>query len=278
MRLLTCAGVRRRLAAYHDGEMSLEGQIAVRAHLAECVGCAAEVVRLQALGDVLRAGSSCRVNSASDSMAGLQASVLSRMKAEHDESWPSCVHRMFEDMHLVWAALGATAATIACAAITLGILYFGPGAERPDSLSAVIAGLVPGSNSNPVTVDAGMILPRAKLDGIVSTVDMNGEPDYAVFALSAVVTREGRVANLELIQSEQSGGRLHDEQAVLDLLDAVSKARFEPARSGGSPVAVNMVWLLAHTTVRGKSQTFDGGRNRGRIITQDLSRFRGALA
>ena len=35
------------------------------------------------------------------------------------------------------------------------------------------------------------------------------------------------------------------------MLGAMSQARFEPARVAGLPVAVNMVWLVAHTTVRG---------------------------
>jgi hypothetical protein len=39
---------------------------------------------------------------------------------------------------------------------------------------------------------------------------------------------------------------------VLSMLDAISRSRLEPARFGGSPVAVNLVWLLAHTTVKGK--------------------------
>ena len=41
-------------------------------------------------------------------------------------------------------------------------------------------------------------------------------------------------------------------QAILDLLDAAAQTRFEPARAGGSPVAVNMVWLLAQTKVRAR--------------------------
>jgi hypothetical protein len=34
------------------------------------------------------------------------------------------------------------------------------------------------------------------------------------------------------------------------LLSTASLARFEPARVDGLPVAVNMVWLVANTTVR----------------------------
>ena len=78
-----------------------------------------------------------------------------------------------------------------------------------------------------------------------------GSEEDAVFALAAVVTQQGRIANLELVLAEQRSGA--DRERVLRLLDDVSRARFEPARIGGSPVAVNVVWLLAHTTVRGKS-------------------------
>jgi hypothetical protein len=75
--------------------------------------------------------------------------------------------------------------------------------------------------------------------------------DEAVFALAAVVTREGRVRNLELLTPDTRAPQVR-QRDVLELLDAVSQARFEPARAGGAPVAVNLVWLVAHTTVRGK--------------------------
>jgi hypothetical protein len=35
------------------------------------------------------------------------------------------------------------------------------------------------------------------------------------------------------------------------MLGAMAQARFEPARVAGLPIAVNMVWLVTHTTVRG---------------------------
>ena len=38
----------------------------------------------------------------------------------------------------------------------------------------------------------------------------------------------------------------------------MSRARFEPATRKGLPVAVNMVWLVAHTTVRGKHPPLRG--------------------
>jgi hypothetical protein len=47
-----------------------------------------------------------------------------------------------------------------------------------------------------------------------------------------------------------------EARAVQSMLGAMSQARFEPARVAGligqgMPIAVNMVWLVTHTTVRG---------------------------
>jgi len=81
--------------------------------------------------------------------------------------------------------------------------------------------------------------------------------DEAVFALAAVVTREGRVANYEVLVSEQENrpGALD----VTHLLDRVARSRFSPAERGvaRAPVAVNMVWLLARTTVKGTPRALD---------------------
>ena len=70
--------------------------------------------------------------------------------------------------------------------------------------------------------------------------------DELVFALAGVVTREGRLTDVEMLSATE-----HAVSAVPGVLDDVTSARFEPARFGGAPVAVNMVWLLARTEVRG---------------------------
>jgi hypothetical protein len=77
----------------------------------------------------------------------------------------------------------------------------------------------------------------------------------AVFALAAVVTRKGRIKNLNLLHGSDGTGpamTAQERRQVEVLLDTISKARFEPATKYNSPVAVNMVWLYAHVNVRGK--------------------------
>jgi hypothetical protein len=81
------------------------------------------------------------------------------------------------------------------------------------------------------------------------------DSEDALVALAAVVTREGTVRNLELLLQD-AGHAPAGDRAMGALLDAVSQTRFEPARAlGGAPVAVNMVWLVAQTRVRGKTLT-----------------------
>jgi hypothetical protein len=78
-------------------------------------------------------------------------------------------------------------------------------------------------------------------------------PGEGWLAVSAVVTREGNVRDVVVLPSS---GRAADaaDRDILDVLDAASQTRFEPARAGGAPVAVNVVWLLAHTTVVGRER------------------------
>ncbi len=81
--------------------------------------------------------------------------------AEHASSFLVRVREMFDDMHLVYAGVGAAVATIACVIIMLGMMRFAT-SERPDSLAAIVNLLAtPGSNANPVALDARILMPRA---------------------------------------------------------------------------------------------------------------------
>jgi hypothetical protein len=250
MKTLTCAAARRSLQAFHDSELPVSQEIAVWAHLEWCGECAAALADLQVVRAALLAATQGRRTLTGEDAASFNASVVNRVKAERDTSWFAHLQVMFEDMRLGYAGVGAAVATMVCVVIMLSMMRFAT-IERPDSLAAMVTFLAtPGSNQNPVPIDARVLLPRA-LDSAFSAGenDTSGEVD-AVFTLAAVVTREGRIANLELLHA--NGGPQQADQARLaeGLLDAVSRARFEPARMAGLPVAVNMVWLVARTTVR----------------------------
>lgn len=253
---MTCISARRRLAAFHDRELPIEDQIAVQSHLDACEDCGREAREMSEIGEGLRWMAADTAEGWHRELAGLPSGVVSRLKAEHDESLLSRVGRLFEDMHFVCAAGGATMATLACGVIIFGLLLTAA-RERPDSLAGVLAGLATsGSNENPMDARLAAV-PRADGAGdmvMPAAVFSHGrDDDDAVLALSAVVTREGMISNVELLGPDdraQDPALLRDSRALLEILDAASTARFQPARYEGVPVAVNVVWLLAHTTVR----------------------------
>jgi hypothetical protein len=248
MTLLSCSAVRRRLAAFYDRELPVHELISIETHISECPPCARELRDLQGLGAALRLAAA---PAPADAWAGVQPGVISRMRAEAHESWTAQARRMFDDMHLVWIALASTAATFVCAATMLSMLHFAS-PERKDSLAAFIAvmGAPSGSDLNPARLDNRIQVPAVPQNGVVYATLENSvcERDQEV-ALSAVVSTDGKVSGVEVL------GRPHDQQELLRLLQALSDGRLEPAQIGGAPVAVNLVWLVAHTTVKGKFQS-----------------------
>jgi hypothetical protein len=47
--------------------------------------------------------------------------------------------------------------------------------------------------------------------------------------------------------------REQESQDLSSILDVLERGRLEPGRRGTLPVAVNLVWLVTHTTVRAKA-------------------------
>jgi len=259
---LGCEHAREMLQAFLDGELSVEEQVAVEAHLRWCRTCTAHIEDLRLIGDSIRlAAAGARSEEQQRELAVLQADVLSRVRAEQAQSLATQVRSMFDDSHLLWAGLGATMALVVCLFGTMSVLH-AASAERPDSFAGVLESLAnPGSDRNPMPLDGRLIqAPRAVDD--TPALDQFTE-DEAVFALAAVVTREGRISNYEVLASERdvepqfhaASRRRH----VTKALDKFARSRFTPAEQGvaRAPVAVNMVWLLARTTVKGTHRELD---------------------
>jgi hypothetical protein len=250
MTLMTCSSVRRRLQSFHDRELPVRELIDVEAHLASCPPCARDLREFQSLGDALRLSAA---PGSADDWTGLQPGVISRMRAEHNESWAARAQRFIDDVHLVWIGLASATATIVLTGSILSIVHAVPG--RADSLAGVFAMLSApsGSDMNPASLDGRglnlgptpVLVPTVPQDGVVyATLENSTIPDDVVVPLSVKVTREGRVEGLEMLDSTVS------PRQVQDLMDALSGGRLEPAQHGGSPVAVSLVWLLANTTVK----------------------------
>ena len=263
---LACTAARHQLQAYHDDELAVPDQIAVSAHLDGCEGCRGALSELEGLGELLRASARGRVPMSCDEAGNFASTVVNRAHVENDASLVSWVREVFDDRRVPYSALGATAATLACLAIMLGMMRFGAG-DRTDSLAGMMNLLAEPAAAEqpivirPVVVDARVMMPRA-FDSYSYSSDIDGID--SVLALSGVVTSEGRVSNIEV--NDGSGGvamASMDTKRLENLVAAVSRTRFEPVMKEGEPVAVNMVWFVAQTTVRGVGRRHLAGPHLG---------------
>lgn len=243
-----CDAVHAQLSAFRDGELSVATHMAVRHHLEECEGCRRALDELDELGGLLR-GRAALVSMAlgeEPARHGLASAVVSRVFAEQQQSWSARLAEAFEDMHLVWAGLCATAAVVLCAGLAAGIVLLAPAAERSDSLRAMVSMLAsPGTDLEPLPLAPGVEVPRVSPEAITplmlaNDLSLAGHEDVEV-AISAVVTREGRIERTQLLEGTPNRGLVQSLEDV---------ARFRPASRAGTPVAVSLVWLVSHTTVR----------------------------
>jgi Putative zinc-finger len=246
---VACDVVRPQLEAYFDDELPLDEHLVVRTHLEDCAGCASEAGALsqlrEAFGDV-RSVTAGRLATPSPEWTG---HLLTQVQVERQLSWHTWLASVFDDMHLVWPALGATVAVLVCL-LASGQVMEATAVQRPDSLAGVIDYLAnPGSNVHPVRIDEFTMVPRrhASSDWPLASED-------SVLTLSTVVTREGRIGRIEMLSPELVRALKMKPEVVEALIEAASRAQFDPARAGGAPVAVNLIWLLAHTTVVGSPQ------------------------
>jgi hypothetical protein len=236
-----CLDVRERLEAFHDGELSIDERIEIQQHINECSGCSSAANDLAELSSTLRGLAAVAGEDQPVEALGIPAHVIERLQVEESFSLRAQITEWFQDMHLVWAGLGASAATAICVIGSASVLH-AANQERPNSMARVIAVLAsPGSNDNPLRLNYEMSPPSAVTD---EAIEMSEED--AEYALSAVVSREGRVQGVEMINHPA------DRPGVNAMLNDAYRMKFAPAMARGDAVAVSVVWLVANTTVKGR--------------------------
>jgi hypothetical protein len=98
-----------------------------------------------------------------------------------------------------------------------------------------------------------MMAPRPVTDAAIKV-----DEEDAAYALSAVVSREGRVQSVEVMQRQRP---LPANQAIVNaILHEAYRVQFAPAQARGDAVAVRVVWLVANTTVKGRPGPDEGMR------------------
>lgn len=244
MHVLPCDQVREDLPAYHDGELEMEAQVLILGHLKECVACRIEAAALADLGAALRTMAGSVPGRAPSDTGLLTDAVLDRIRVERRFSFITQLRESFEDMHLVWAGLGATFAMVFCILASAGVLH-AANQERPDSLAGIISTIASGA-TDPVRLVDSAYENQPLLD-TTEALPLGEETDLM---LSAFVTRDGRIQNVELL--EEQARLLHVKpEVVLAMIEAASQARFLPTHSNAYPGGVNVVWLVTSTTVKG---------------------------
>jgi hypothetical protein len=247
-----CRTIAPLLEAYTDGELDAAERARVRAHLDTCGRCRRDVEAQRSLSALLQRTLRARGQLSPEQRRALPSQVAVRRMVERDQAWSTFIHDRVQAPPLRWAATGATLALMACllaGALTLRLTH----QWQPGSLAALIDVLAnPGSNDNPVRLDEWMKAPESKpdLSAFLPVTQLPGQD--ATVALSAVVTREGRVRHLSVINGGSRQAERLNGRALSAVLEAAALTEFRPATAAaGTPVAVSMVWVLAHTTVTG---------------------------
>jgi hypothetical protein len=112
------------LAAYADNELGGAMRLRVADHLAACEDCADRLESMTSLGTMLRSAAAA-VPVPVDALAGLAGGVISRTRAEEQQSWSATWSRMFEDWH--WLAVGSGACSAAfCSAVLVFAMLYSP--------------------------------------------------------------------------------------------------------------------------------------------------------
>jgi anti-sigma factor RsiW len=248
---MSCAAAKPWLQAFHDGELPVSEQIAIERHLDRCAMCLEELDELRLLGSALRRGLAGGDVPSREEGATFVAAVVSRRTAEDNASVVARVREVFVDLRLVYAGVTAMVATAICALVTLGLMGLAPTAHPNASPSASLAAILtlvatPGTTANGILVDAAS---QARGTARFQAASETAAED-AVFTLASIVTRKGRLIDLERFRTGRKATR--DQAKVIEeLLESVTRASIEPAINDGAPMASDgMVWLVTRTTVR----------------------------
>jgi len=255
-----CADFRSDLGPFVDGELDGTRMLRMSRHLDECEACARTVTDIQRVGRVLRHDAA--PEPPLDVFAGLASSVVSRSRAESNESWRSWLARGCADWHWAIVGVGSVAATFASTSLLSVVLAFGPAPQREDSLSALMTDL--GSSSGFLFVYASPTGAAAGRDVLMLQVE-NGRPaapplvsDLVVSQsyqsapetelvnhLQQVITRDGRIVDLDDLGPQQ-------RQAAEALLDEIRRLRSIPRAPVGRSYNVHEMRLVTSTGVSAK--------------------------
>jgi hypothetical protein len=234
---MTCAAVRRRFSALRDGQVDGARAQALHMHVERCPECAQ---RWRSFSGALDSLSQAPRIEPPESLA---AQVLGRLELERRGPGLALLFRSW------WAARPLIIPSLVPAAAVLmaifgTVLFF----DRPEPLPEVYwrpgtaawdVNYAPGTEQNPFLAGTGVPAPRGR--GLALPAEVLAQLADGTFFLETVVARDGTVVGVRLIEG--------DENEARELVDALRRERFEPARYQGRPVAVSVYRLISRLEV-----------------------------
>ena len=275
-RSLRCRTARQWLTAAHDGELPVARQVALDAHLDACADCRRVRRDLGAVTNALRGYATDHRPDETD-YAGVASSVLAHVPPGPRRPLERRLRAVFANGQRLCVVGGAVVSMLVAGVIAAMALSFSP-PVHPHSLAGFLQGSNSlGSNANPLLgFESGISLPHVSPNTQAAAMLIRPLPPLVLeeLALAAVVTREGQLASVEVLRQPSAGirrdavredaagargistaaeGAAPDAELQRALSRLASDVRFVPARAGGNPVAVNVVWLLERRTVLPRS-------------------------
>lgn len=270
IRRLRCRTARRRLTAAHDGELPVAQQVALDAHLDACADCRRVRQELTDISLALREHATEHRLDEAD-CADASSHMLAVLPVGPRRPLEGRLRELAADRQRLCVAGGAAASLLAAGLFVAVAVSFSP-PVHPHSLAGFLQGSNSlGSNANPLLgFESGVSLPHVSADTQAAAMLIRPLPPLVLenLALTAVVTREGQLASVEVLDRHApdapgepaagGGGSVPgtgapDAELQRALSRLASRVRFVPARAWGAPVAVNVVWLLERTTVLARS-------------------------
>jgi hypothetical protein len=120
-----------------DGQLRGPEVLEVGHHLDVCASCAAEAAELRRVGESLRAAA-VSVPLPIDALSGLADGVVSRVRAEEQQSWFARCSHALDDAHWFLVVGGSIAAAIVSVILVCGLIEHTVPEERQDSLAAAM--------------------------------------------------------------------------------------------------------------------------------------------
>jgi anti-sigma factor RsiW len=235
---MTCAGVRRRLSEWLDGELEPLAARSVSAHLAGCPACSRRAEELRAVSGLLaelprvesREPVESQVALRLELASGARRPALAVLFRGVAAARPLILPSLFPALCLLLLVFGA-------------ILALDSGPLPEVRLAPGAWGVVPasGTEGNPLMPSAEVLLPQQLAALALSPEVLAGHGEGSVF-FETVVARDGSVAGVTLLQGDSG-----EEQ---QLVEALRQQRFEPVRFRGRFVAVSVYRLISRMEVR----------------------------